>query len=86
MNQKKLKWLVHSYFMILIIFLYLWVCRGFDDEMRAVVARNLEGRGIHVHPRATLTEVAITILYNNFVIFSLIVNFRYLVLPYKVFT
>lgn len=32
-------------------------CRGFDDEMRAVVARNLEGRGINMHPRTTLTEV-----------------------------
>ena len=31
--------------------------RGFDDEMRAVVARNLEGRGIDLHPRSTLTEV-----------------------------
>lgn len=32
-------------------------CRGFDDEMRAVVARNLEGRGINMHPCTTLTEV-----------------------------
>ena len=32
-------------------------CRGFDDEMRAVVARNLEGRGINLHPRTTLTQV-----------------------------
>lgn len=31
--------------------------RGFDDEMRAVVARNLESRGINLHPRATLSEV-----------------------------
>lgn len=31
--------------------------RGFDDEMRAVVARNLEGRGINLHPRTNLTEV-----------------------------
>ncbi|XP_010693962.2 glutathione reductase, chloroplastic [Beta vulgaris subsp. vulgaris] len=34
--------------------------RGFDDEMRAVVARNLEGRGIHVRPRTTLTELVKT--------------------------
>ncbi|CAO2821971.1 unnamed protein product [Amaranthus hypochondriacus] len=34
--------------------------RGFDDEMRAAVARNLEGRGILVHPRATLTELVKT--------------------------
>lgn len=34
--------------------------RGFDDEMRAVVARNLEGRGINVHPRETLTELVKT--------------------------
>ncbi|CAI0378192.1 unnamed protein product [Linum tenue] len=31
--------------------------RGFDDEMRAVVARNLEGRGINMHPRKNLTEL-----------------------------
>ncbi|XP_030460633.1 glutathione reductase, cytosolic [Syzygium oleosum] len=31
--------------------------RGFDDEMRAVVARNLEGRGINLHPRTNLTEL-----------------------------
>lgn len=27
--------------------------------MRALVARNLEGRGINMHPRTTLTEVRI---------------------------
>ncbi|XAR48847.1 Glutathione-disulfide reductase [Bertholletia excelsa] len=31
--------------------------RGFDDEMRAVVARNLEGRGIHLHPETNLKEL-----------------------------
>lgn len=31
--------------------------RGFDDEMRAAVARNLEGRGIDLHPQTNLTEV-----------------------------
>ncbi|KAL6189630.1 hypothetical protein ACLB2K_041016 [Fragaria x ananassa] len=31
--------------------------RGFDDEMRAVVARNLEARGIDLHPRTNLTEL-----------------------------
>ncbi|GLT52309.1 hypothetical protein SLA2020_256570 [Shorea laevis] len=31
--------------------------RGFDDEMRAVVARNLEGRGINLHPRTNLSEI-----------------------------
>ncbi|KAK6931733.1 FAD/NAD(P)-binding domain [Dillenia turbinata] len=31
--------------------------RGFDDEMRAVVARNLEARGINLHPRTNLTEL-----------------------------
>ncbi|KAJ8755374.1 hypothetical protein K2173_019172 [Erythroxylum novogranatense] len=31
--------------------------RGFDDEMRAVVARNLEGRGINMHPRTNLKEL-----------------------------
>lgn len=34
--------------------------RGFDDEMRAVVARNLEGRGINMHPRTSLTELVET--------------------------
>jgi glutathione reductase (NADPH) len=33
------------------------MCRGFDDEMREVVARNLEGRGIKLHPRSNLSEV-----------------------------
>jgi glutathione reductase (NADPH) len=31
--------------------------RGFDDEMRAVVARNLEGRGVNLQPRTSLSEV-----------------------------
>ncbi|KAF5736654.1 glutathione reductase cytosolic [Tripterygium wilfordii] len=31
--------------------------RGFDAEMRAVVARNLEGRGINLHPQTNLTEL-----------------------------
>ncbi|KMZ69798.1 Glutathione-disulfide reductase [Zostera marina] len=31
--------------------------RGFDDEMRAVVAKNLEGRGINLHPGTNLTEL-----------------------------
>ncbi|GAB2267250.1 hypothetical protein Dimus_002236 [Dionaea muscipula] len=34
--------------------------RGFDDEMRAVVARNLEGRGINLHPRSCLTKLVKT--------------------------
>lgn len=34
--------------------------RGFDDEMRAVVARNLEGRGINLHAQTTLTELVKT--------------------------
>ncbi|XP_052190162.1 glutathione reductase, chloroplastic-like [Diospyros lotus] len=34
--------------------------RGFDDEMRAVVARNLEGRGINMHPGTTLTKLVKT--------------------------
>ncbi|KAF3457662.1 hypothetical protein FNV43_RR02320 [Rhamnella rubrinervis] len=34
--------------------------RGFDDEMRAVVARNLEGRGINLHPRTSLTQLVKT--------------------------
>ncbi|KAK7268665.1 hypothetical protein RIF29_21370 [Crotalaria pallida] len=31
--------------------------RGFDDEMRAVVARNLEARGVNLHPRTNLTQL-----------------------------
>ncbi|KAK8663309.1 hypothetical protein V6N13_083132 [Hibiscus sabdariffa] len=31
--------------------------RGFDDEMRAVVAKNLEGRGINLHPQTNLIEL-----------------------------
>ncbi|KAG6502325.1 hypothetical protein ZIOFF_042217 [Zingiber officinale] len=31
--------------------------RGFDDEMRAVVAKNLEGRGMRLHPGTNLTEL-----------------------------
>ncbi|RWW85015.1 hypothetical protein BHE74_00006346 [Ensete ventricosum] len=30
---------------------------GFDDEMRAVVAKNLEGRGIRLHPGTNLSEL-----------------------------
>lgn len=31
--------------------------RGFDDEMRSVVARNLEVRGVNLHPKTNITEV-----------------------------
>ncbi|KAF3792211.1 Glutathione reductase [Nymphaea thermarum] len=34
--------------------------RGFDDEMRAVVAKNLEGRGIRLHPETNLSELVKT--------------------------
>jgi glutathione reductase (NADPH) len=34
--------------------------RGFDDEMRAVVASNLEGRGIKLHPGTSLSELSKT--------------------------
>lgn len=34
--------------------------RGFDDEMRVVVARNLEGRGIKLHPGTNLSELSRT--------------------------
>ncbi|KAF3341140.1 glutathione reductase, cytosolic [Carex littledalei] len=34
--------------------------RGFDDEMRAAVTKNLEGRGIKLHPQSTLTELSKT--------------------------
>nr|GMD80574.1 glutathione reductase, chloroplastic [Ipomoea batatas] len=40
--------------------------RGFDDEMRAVVARNLEGRGINMHPCTTLTEGDCIALFQHF--------------------
>jgi glutathione reductase (NADPH) len=35
-------------------------CRGFDDEMRTVVASNLEGRGIRLHPGTNLSELSKT--------------------------
>ncbi|KAL0921971.1 hypothetical protein M5K25_005927 [Dendrobium thyrsiflorum] len=34
--------------------------RGFDDEMRAVVAKNLEGRGIRLHPGKNIQELSKT--------------------------
>ncbi|KAK3155612.1 hypothetical protein QOZ80_2BG0205490 [Eleusine coracana subsp. coracana] len=34
--------------------------RGFDDEMRTVVASNLEGRGIRLHPGTSLSELSKT--------------------------
>ncbi|TVU27757.1 hypothetical protein EJB05_19257, partial [Eragrostis curvula] len=34
--------------------------RGFDDEMRTVVASNLEGRGIRLHPATSLSELSKT--------------------------
>ena len=34
--------------------------RGFDDEMRTVVASNLEGRGIRLHPGTNLSELSKT--------------------------
>ncbi|AQK76034.1 Glutathione reductase cytosolic [Zea mays] len=34
--------------------------RGFDDEMRAIVASNLEGRGIKLHPGTNLSELSKT--------------------------
>lgn len=44
--------------------------RGFDDEMRAVVARNLEGRGIKLHPGTNLTEVHIPQRLVAYLLFS----------------
>lgn len=41
-------------------------CRGFDDEMRAVVASNLEGRGIKLHPGTNLSEVILTQVLQRF--------------------
>ncbi|KAL1542962.1 glutathione-disulfide reductase [Salvia divinorum] len=34
--------------------------RGFDDEMREVVAKNLEGRGVKLHPGTNLKELSKT--------------------------
>ncbi|KAG8072883.1 hypothetical protein GUJ93_ZPchr0006g44169 [Zizania palustris] len=34
--------------------------RGFDDEMRAIVASNLQGRGIRLHPGTNLSELSKT--------------------------
>jgi glutathione reductase (NADPH) len=33
------------------------LCRGFDEEMRAVVASNLKGRGINCHPNTNITKL-----------------------------
>ncbi|KAK1621304.1 hypothetical protein QYE76_026821 [Lolium multiflorum] len=33
---------------------------GFDDEMRSIVASNLEGRGIRLHPATNLTQLSKT--------------------------
>ena len=48
---------------------FLYICvlrvfshaRYFDNEMRAAVARNLEGRGINLHPSTNLIEVLFSI-------------------------
>lgn len=54
--------------------------RGFDDEMRAVVARNLEGRGIKMHPKTNLTEVlSLFSLFN----ISFFLHFYTLAFAYK---
>lgn len=34
--------------------------RGFDDEMRKIVANNLEGRGINLHPKTSFKELVKT--------------------------
>lgn len=31
--------------------------RGFDDEMRAVIAKNLENRGVNLHPNTSLSKL-----------------------------
>lgn len=31
--------------------------RGFDDEMRTVVSKNLEGRGVALHPNTNITKI-----------------------------
>lgn len=31
--------------------------RGFDDEMRSVVAKNLEGRGVNLHPNTNIVKI-----------------------------
>ncbi|KAG6423027.1 hypothetical protein SASPL_113410 [Salvia splendens] len=38
--------------------------RGFDNEMRALVARNLEARGITMHPWTAITERPMMILHS----------------------
>lgn len=46
------------------IFWLFLAYRGFDNEMRAVVAKNLEGRGIKLHSGTNLTEVCLDIELN----------------------
>lgn len=48
--------------------------------MRAVVARNLEGRGIHVHAQTTLSEV-LHICY-NYMVFKFVAYFLWSLNPY----
>ncbi|GJY14491.1 glutathione reductase, cytosolic [Tanacetum coccineum] len=46
-------------------FLTNYCYRGFDDEMRALVARNLEGRGIILHPQTNLTQLVKQMLFST---------------------
>jgi hypothetical protein len=38
---------------------------GFDEEMRAVVASNLKGRGINCHPNTNITKVNVQLFVDS---------------------
>jgi hypothetical protein len=40
---------------------------GFDEEMRAHVANNLEGRGIKLHPYTNIVKVCAVIPYSHLI-------------------
>jgi NADPH-dependent 2,4-dienoyl-CoA reductase/sulfur reductase-like enzyme len=48
------------------------LCRGFDEEMRAVVASNLKGRGINCHPNTNITKVSVQLFWLQGVVVVLI--------------
>ncbi len=49
-----------------------YLCRGFDEEMRAAVASNLKGRGINCHPSTNITKVIVQLFWLQGVVVVLI--------------
>jgi len=48
------------------------LCRGFDEEMRAVVASNLKGRGINCHLNTNIRKVSVQLFWLQGVVVVLI--------------